>query len=84
MAATTDYTPAELSQIATFAAGLVQTAREALDMGLGDDSSWDMLSAYAFSAAPHFITVAEMRDMCEQASKRVLTVAREAGHPNVL
>ncbi len=84
MSANTDYTAEQLGAIATFAAGLVSTAREALNMGLGDDSSWEMLSAYAFSVAPHFITVAEMRDMCEQATSLVLKEAREAGHPNAL
>ncbi|MDI9598678.1 MAG: hypothetical protein QM323_04155 [Acidobacteriota bacterium] len=84
MAAVRDCTPDELDQIAAFATSLAQTAREALDLGLGDNSSWEMLSTYAFDAAPHFITVAEMRDMCERATALVLSEARKAGHPNVL
>jgi len=84
MATDTNYTPDQLSQIARFASGLAATAREALDLGLGDDSSWDMLTGYAYQAAPAFISVAELRMMCENATKLVLDEARAAGHPNVL
>lgn len=84
MAATTDYTPAERDQLAAFAAGLIRVAREAIDDGLGDDSTDERLSAYSYQAAPHFVSVAVMRSMTEQARQMSLDEARAAGHPNVL
>lgn len=84
MAANTSYTPEELSRITRFAAGLLTTAREAIDEGLGDDSTDERLADYAYYAAPYFLTVAEMRSMTEQARKLSLREARDAGHPNVL
>ena len=84
MATDTKYTTDQLDGIGRFAAGLAVTAREALDLGLGDDSSWDMLTAYAYYAAPGFISVGELRMMCDDATKLVLDEARAAGHPNVL
>lgn len=82
--AKSSYTADELGQITAFAAGLIGTAREALDQGFGDDSTWDLLSAYAYQAAPYFISVAEMRGMAEQARTLVLNEARDAGNPRVL
>ena len=84
MAATDTYTSDQLSHITRFAAGLLQTAREAIDLGYGDDSTDEALVAYAFQAAPYFISVAEMRSMVDQARKLSLDEARAAGHPNVL
>lgn len=43
-----------------------------------------MLTGYAYQAATAFISVAELRMMCENATKLVLDEARAAGHPNVL
>lgn len=84
MAANTDYTAEQLSHITRFAAGLLTTAREAIDIGLGDDSTDERLADYAYHAAPYFLSVAEMRSMTEQARTLSLDEARAAGHPNVL
>lgn len=84
MATNTDYTAEELGAIATFAAGLITTAREAIDEGMGDDSTDERLADYAYYAAPGFLSVAEMRNMTDQARRLSLDEARAAGHPNVL
>ena len=76
------YTPDQLGHVTRFAAGLVQTAREAI--GLGDDAIDEALASYAYVAAPHFMTVAAMRSVVDAARKLALVQEREAGNPNVL
>lgn len=80
----TSYTTDQLPAIKAFAAGLIQEAREGIDRGLGDDDCEELLTSYAYFDAPDFISVAEMRDMTEQARELALAEARAAGHPNVL